>query len=1105
MLSALRFLFLLVSVLAFTTAPQAQTLSINEVMASNATTLPDDDGDYEDWIELHNYGNEAISLTGYGLSDAFNQPFRWVFPNLSIQPGAYLLIWASGKDRRQPAAPLHTNFSISASGEEIILTHPQGFLVDALSPTAIPTDYSYGRVPNGIGDWRYFTQPTPGEPNTGQGYALLLDSVKFSHAGGAFDTAFNLVLSHSHPEAMVVYSLDGAEPDEHHHSYDQPILIRDRVGEPNTISMIPTNFLDVGPPYYEGWQPPEGEVFKINVVRARALHPEAPPGPVVTQAYLIHETAENRYSLPWLSIATKPENLFDDDIGIYVPGNHNNYFQSGDEWERPANLIFFEANGDQAFNENMGLRLHGNTSRSRPRKSLRINFRAQYGNSWLHYPLFESKTNEVYKRFILRNSGNDWGLSIIRDAFIQTLAADLHVETQHYQPAVLFINGEYWGIHNMRDRYNKHHFEAHYGLAENEITVMENNARFKFGNTAGTAHYHSMYNFVAANNMAVNALFGTAETMMDMESFTDFQFTHIFSMNTDWPGNNVLYWRHLRDGYSPESGVRDGRWRWMMLDTDFGFGLDLFYVPGHEQGAAHNTLAMAMAPDGPGWPNPPWSTQLLRELLENQNYRHYFINRFADLLNTTFSAVHVGAVLDSIRDLLEPEMQEHIHRWRSPAEMGDWLTEIQRMRNFAQQRPTYMRNHIRQSFGLSGTLKVKLRVDPPEAGTIRINTITPAMTESWEGIYFNGIPVELKAEPAPGYRFVAWEGDAGGLSAYVTLTPENDIEAIALFEQSNDFPGDEMNPPAYRLLNGPYQFMYWGPDHPEGSFPPHMIFQQSRKNDPGLTDEMTDPYHIPAQEYHEDDMDNIGFPYRLNHRTRINGLGDGGISLINTGRGRDLGAVVLALDTRHLEDIMLSWTGGTMQANSRAYALRLQYRIGHESFFTDVLDSLGMPVEYYRSGESGHLQSFEDILLPAELNNQPYVQLRWKYYFTGQQLDPASGERDALGLSNISVRTRAMHTVEETLGEKPALLLHQNRPNPAREHTTITYELKNSGLVQLEVVNAMGKPVSRLVNDLQTRGMHQITFQAGAHQAGLYLIKLTQNGQTAYRKMLIIK
>jgi hypothetical protein len=140
----------------------AQWPALNEIMASNASTMADEDGDFEDWIEIFNPETYTINLAGYGLSDDYENPFRWVFPDVNIPAGGFLLVWASGKDRNNPQSELHTNFSISSAGEEVLLTHPSGERIDEIAPVPIPTHISYGRQPDGTGNWLFFAEPTPG-------------------------------------------------------------------------------------------------------------------------------------------------------------------------------------------------------------------------------------------------------------------------------------------------------------------------------------------------------------------------------------------------------------------------------------------------------------------------------------------------------------------------------------------------------------------------------------------------------------------------------------------------------------------------------------------------------------------------------------------------------------------------------------------------------------------------------------------------------------------------------------------------------------------------------------------------------------------------------
>lgn len=216
------------------------------------------------------------------------------------------------------------------------------------------------------------------------------------------------------------------------------------------------------------------------------------------------------------------------------------------------------------------------------------------------------------------------------------------------------------------------------------------------------------------------------------------------------------------------------------------------------------------------------------------------------------------------------------------------------------------------------------------------------------------------------------------------------------------FKGDAMNPAPHILSKDAFVFSRWDADEPEGHFPEHMVFQMTDVNDPGLEDEMTAPYFIPHDDYASGDSENIGFPYRNDSRTRINGLGEDGISFINTGRERELGAVVVALNTQGLNTVSVQWTGGTLRANSRVYHLRLQYRVGLTGPFRDVVQN-GSVVEYVRNAQAPHEQEFDPITLPEQVANAAYLQLRWRYYHTGDIISESSGARDMLRLDDIII------------------------------------------------------------------------------------------------------
>ncbi|MGD9611541.1 MAG: CotH kinase family protein, partial [Kiritimatiellia bacterium] len=509
-------------------APPAQ-LYINEVLSSNDSSEQDEDGDYSDWLEIWNNGAEAVDLAGWGLSDSYSNPFKWTFGAVTIQPGEFLVVWASSKNR--PAVTngnqLHTSFAISAGGEELLLTRPDGTRMDEFAPIAIPTDYSLGRQPDGTGPWKYFAVHTPGAANATEGYDAVLAAPAFSVPGGIYATNVEVELSTVETGAVVRYTLDGSEPTESSPVFTNVLVLGSKAGTPNDLSEIPTNFdPNPGPPYYEGWQPPAGEVFKFHVLRARVFRAGAMPSPAVTRSYLVDAAGTNRFTLPVVSIATDAANLFADDVGIYTPVN-GNMWQSGSAWERPGTIEFFEPGGALAFNETIGVRLHGNTTRSRPRKALRIYAR---GAGPFEYQIFPDKAVAEFDTFILRNGGNDWGNGVIRDLFLQSLAENTGLDRQYGRPTLVFLNGEYWGLHDLRERFDDGYAQHNYGLDELEYVQVEIDSAvsssyvpiYDSGNPDLGGDFSNLWNFVRTHDLADSNDYAAVTDRLDVDSFIDF-------------------------------------------------------------------------------------------------------------------------------------------------------------------------------------------------------------------------------------------------------------------------------------------------------------------------------------------------------------------------------------------------------------------------------------------------------------------------------------------------------------------------------------------------------------------------------------------------------
>ena len=782
----------------------------NEIMAANDFTINDGDGDASDWIEMYNAGPPA-SLLGYGLSDDAARPFKWVFPAVTIQSNQFLIVWASGKNRTNPGSPLHTDFKISTEGEELLLTEPSGVRQDSVPPAALLPDISFGRKPDGTGTWCFFDRPTPGAANTATGYVEALAPPDFSSVGGLYTNAFYLTLSNASPSAIIYYTVDGSPPTEQSpvFSNDAPLYVKSRQGQTNVFSLIQTS------PY---WKQPTAEVFKATVVRARVFKPQCISSPIVTHTFFVDSKMMTRYSMPIISIVTARTNFFDYYYGIYVPGMYytgdamwsGNYFQDGRAWERPIHLEWYETNGACALSLDAGTRINGALTRNIPVKALRIYVRDDYGTSWIKDKVFSDSSATKFKRLLLRTGGNDYDKSFLTDVFAEKAAHHVRADTRSYRPVIVFVDGEYWGVHNLCERFDKYYLQTKYGFtdAQTEQFDIIKGVGNGWALQGDMAHYNAMLWYIDTDVrthafvLTTNA-YAYVKTQMDVDNFIDAQAVEIYSCNYDWPGNNMQYWRLRTNSNATATCGHDGRWRWFLydLDTTFGGGWNATYTATYDsiQFATYydtNDVYKGVAPmSSPSLPGPYGrGTFLFRALLTCAEFKYEFINRMADHMNTTYKRERLLALANDIQTMYAPEMTNHILRWSQPSSISYWSSRMQRIRDFAGNRSLYMRTFITNYFGLSGTAQVTLNVDNSAAGRIAINSLlldtnTPGVIGAaypWTGIYFRGVPVSITAVPGPLHRFVQWAG--GGTSSNLVMSLSTNIELTALFEPYTNAP-----------------------------------------------------------------------------------------------------------------------------------------------------------------------------------------------------------------------------------------------------------------------------------------------------------------------------
>jgi len=550
--------------------------------------------------------------------------------------------------------------------------------------------------------------------------------VDFSQISGFYEAPFTVELS-AMEGARIYYTLDGNKPTLQSLRYTRPILIK-----------------------------------KSAAIRAIAVYPDGSLSRPAAHTYFV---GEPKSSLPVVSVAAPPGLLFDPDIGLFMTGNRidtGSIMQEGANfWSRRelvAHVEIFESDGSSVFNSLVGMRLFGGMSRLFPQKSLALVARERYGEKRFYHPIFGEEGPKSCKFLVLRNAGSDFGRAHFRDALMAGLLDDWDLEKQAYRPAHVYLNGQYWGIYNIREKINRHFIADHHPVDKDSIDLLEHRYNLRRGNKS---HYLRLLRFLQSRNLAEPANYAWVQSQMDVDNFMNYQIAQIYFDNQD-AGGNIKFWR-------PQTP--DGRWRWILYDTDWGFGL-------HDAKAwRNNSLAFHTEPNGPHWPNPPWSTFILRKLLENPEFRLAFVTRFCDHLNTTFYSDRVLAAIEEKYQALLPEMPRHLQRWR--LSRTKWEQHVQVMRDFAAYRPNYVFQHLSDYFH-AGPLR-ELHATASPGGTLLLNdhVEVTAVGGDFSGRYFERQALRFKAVALPGYRFVCWKGDAEGVDRREIALPMS-AEGISL-------------------------------------------------------------------------------------------------------------------------------------------------------------------------------------------------------------------------------------------------------------------------------------------------------------------------------------
>lgn len=674
-------------------------------------------------------GTNVLAVEVHNTSGTYTDMSSNPFLSFSVVNGTTLFSSTPSWFHKSTTTYLHANFKLSKTGETVFLTNASNSLVDKKATGNLEIDNSIARVPDGSANWCLTDVPTPNATNNSTacktGYATI---PIFSIPGGFYSGTRTLTLSTAFPGGSIRYTTDGSNVTETSTLYTGPISIS-----------------------------------STKTIRARVFSASAIGSATVTHTYFINLTCR----LPIVALTTDPANLYDYNTGIFADGpgytSANPHF-GANYWldlEKDVTIEYYERDKSLQFKFNAGLAVTGGWSRAADQKSLEIKLGDKYGLSSLNYPLQSLKPwNDKWDDFVLHMAGNDRDICHMRDALMNRVLKPTYNNYIAYEPILLTLNGANWGIYYFRENDDHHWVEGNFGYKANEIDFLKESYFYpgievKKGSDSA---FFAMYNYATTTSPSDPSYYSTISNMMDLQNMADYFIAETYYPNDDWMGgmnNNLKLWR-------PKKG--DGKFKYIIYDLEFGLG--------YSGSVSNNMLGTARNPSPHNY-----NSDIFDAFTQNPTYKRYFINRYADLINTIFLPSNIQANAYALRDSMKYDYRLQNQKWGG-ADSTQWISNIASMMTFANNRPAYARNFVQSEYGMTGQVTLTLQVSPAGAGVIQISTITPT-SYPWNGVYFNGNPVTITAIPNPGYTFDHWRSN-------VVISSNNTNQSVTYNFTAND-------------------------------------------------------------------------------------------------------------------------------------------------------------------------------------------------------------------------------------------------------------------------------------------------------------------------------
>ena len=734
------------------------SLVITEIAPVNLDWL-DENGEDPGWVEIYNAGDEVASLKGYSLTNNLEKPRKWYFVDDSIQPKSFRVVFCDkgnlskvesvdeGDLHKRP----HTSWKLDKDGGSIYLIDRYDSIRDSVNYPAISSGLSYGILDGGI--WKFFEKATPEKPNTeSTAYDGMAPKFNFKSQGGFYSQALTLKPPTNVPEgASVRCTKNGSIPTKDSEKFDSDLKIESNM------------------------------VLRCAVFKDGLLTKE-----VVTNTYFIEE---DEIKMPVVAVSVDPvffEKHYvkksacgDSDPSSCPPGLM-------EDVEYPVHVEYFadgSSSKEKAFEIDAGISLMGGWSRVNDKKSVAIAMHEEYQAGKIKYPLFETRkgVNDEYKAFNLRNNGNRFVSDYVEDAMGGALLEGSGVDYQRSRQVVVFYNGKYYGIHDMRERYNRAYVETNYGINSNSVKMVKHlgaidKVTASGDDTQAVTDYQGMLNFVGTNDMSVAENYAAAKNLLDVGNFADYMAAEIYYHNGDWPNNNVRAW-----------SAPGQPWKFMVYDLDHGFGWKWGVSDPNGDKFNDGTNMFTWIKQGGG--NKPCKdvgcfANLYIKLMANDEFKRMFINRSCVMLNSYLNSSRVSTIVDQmVATIPESEKKRDVEKFHQDEmyypDGFDWKGT--HLKSWASERDSKVLSEYKSEFKLGETVNVTIAATGN--GTVLMEGMNlPSAT--YKGKFFSGMQMVLTAVPNAGSILDGWSGctPLEGAADMCVATIDGDMTISATFK-----------------------------------------------------------------------------------------------------------------------------------------------------------------------------------------------------------------------------------------------------------------------------------------------------------------------------------